>query len=91
MLQELATRKKHYLDLSGENNFILEKLEILKHCDIPDSYFIHAKYIIGDGGIFKNYEVLETTDENGDWKNLKNSLDTMEYGAFLNDCTTCNF
>jgi hypothetical protein len=91
MIQDLATRKQHYIDLGGENNVVLEKLEILKHCDISDCYFIHAIYMIGNGGMYKSYEVLETIDENGEWENLKNSLDEYEYGAFLKDCTTCNF
>jgi hypothetical protein len=91
MLQKTIERKKHYEDLGGENNVIMEELKVMKHREIPNAYFIHAKYLIGDGGQFKQSEVLDGLDENGDWTDMKRNLTEMEYGGFLKDCEVCNF
>ena len=50
MLQKTIERKKHYEDLGGENNVIMEELKVMKHREIPNAYFVHAKYLIGSGG-----------------------------------------
>jgi hypothetical protein len=47
--------------------------------------------LIGDGGIYNNYEVLESLDENGEWIDMKKDLTKLEYGAFLKDCEVSNF
>ena len=91
MLQKTIDRKKHYEKLGGENNVILEELKVMKHLDIPNSYFVYAKYLIGDGGQFKESEVLETLNENEEWIDMKKDLTEMEYGGFLKDCKICNF
>jgi hypothetical protein len=91
MLQKTIERKKHYEDLGGENNVIMEELKVMKHREIPNAYFVHAKYLIGDGGQFKQSEVLDALDENGDWTDMKRNLTEMEYGGFLKDCEVCNF
>jgi len=78
MLQKVVERKKHYEDLGGENNVVLDDLKVMKHRQIPNAYFVHAKYMIGNGGIYKDYEVFETLDENGDWVNMKNNLNKLE-------------
>jgi hypothetical protein len=91
MLQKTIERKKHYEDLGGENNVIMEELKVMKHREIPNAYFVHAKYLIGDGGQFKQSEVLDVLDENGDWTDMKRNLTEMEYGGFLKDCEVCNF
>ena len=67
MLQKTIERKKHYEDLGGESNVVLEDLRVVKHSQIPNAYFVHAKYMIGDGGVYKDQEVLESLDENGEW------------------------
>jgi hypothetical protein len=91
MLQKTIERKKHYEDLGGENNVIMEELKVMKHREIPNAYFVHAKYLIGNGGQFKQSEVLDALDENGDWTDMKRNLTEMEYGGFLKDCEVCNF
>jgi hypothetical protein len=91
MLQKTIERKKHYEDLGGENNVIMEEVKVMKHREIPNAYFVHAKYLIGDGGQFKQSEVLDVLDENGDWTDMKRNLNEMEYGGFLKDCEVCNF
>lgn len=91
MLQKVVERKKYYEDLGRENNFVLEELKVLKHKEVPNAYFIHAKYLIGEGGEFDSDDVLEALNENGDWVNMKNNLNELEYGAFLGDCEVCNF
>jgi hypothetical protein len=91
MLQKTIERKKHYEDLGGENNVIMEELKVVKHREIPNAYFVHAKYLIGNGGQFKQSEVLDALDENGDWTDMKRNLTEMEYGGFLKDCEVCNF
>ena len=91
MLQKTVQRKKHYEDLGGENNVVLEQLNVMKHSQIPNAYFVHAKYMIGSGGMYKDYEVLESVDENGEWIDMKKDLTKLEYGAFLKDCEVSNF
>ena len=91
MLQKAIERKKYYDDLGGENNFILEKIKVLKHKEIPNTYFIHAKYLIGEGGDYKQSEVLETLDDNEDWLDIKKTMSEFEFGGFLKDCEVCNF
>lgn len=91
MLQKTIERKKHYEDLGGENNVIMEELKVMKHREIPNAYFVHAKYLIGNGGQFKQSEVLDGLDDNGDWTDMKRNLTEMEYGGFLKDCEVCNF
>jgi hypothetical protein len=91
MLQKAIERKKFFTDLGGENNVILEKIQILKHKEIPNTYFVHAKYLIGDGGHYKQAEVLETLDKDGEWANVKNTMPEFEFGGFLKDCEVCNF
>jgi hypothetical protein len=91
MLQKTIERKKFYQDLGGENNVVLEDLRIVKHSQIPNAYFVHVKYMIGDGGMYNNYEVLESLDENGEWIDMKKDLTKLEYGAFLKDCDVSNF
>jgi len=91
MLQKTVERKKYYEDLGGENNVVVEDLKVMKHSQIPNAYFVHVKYMIGDGGAFKDYEVLEGLDENGEWVDMKKDLTKLEYGAFLKDCEVSNF
>lgn len=91
MLQKTIERKKHYENLGGENNVIMEELKVMKHREIPNAYFVHAKYLIGNGGQFKQSEVLDALDENGDWTDMKRNLTELEYGGFLKDCEVCNF
>ena len=91
MLQKTIERKKFYEDLGGESNVVLEDLRVVKHSQIPNAYFVHAKYMIGDGGMYHNYEVLESVDENGEWIDMKKDLTKLEYGAFLKDCEVSNF
>jgi hypothetical protein len=91
MLQKTIERKKYYEDLGGENNVVVEQLNIMKHSQIPETYFIHVIYMIGDGGAFKDYEVLEVVGEDGEWTDMKKDLTKLEYGAFLKDCNVSNF
>lgn len=91
MLQKTIERKKHYEDLGGESNVVLEDLKVMKHSQIPNAYFIHAKYMIGNGGNYEDREVLESLDENGEWIDMKKDLTKLEYGAFLKDCEVSNF
>ena len=91
MLQKTIERKKHYEDLGGENNVVLEDLKILKHSQIPNAYFVQAKFMVGDGGMYENCEVLESLDKNGEWIDMKKDLTKLEYGAFLKDCEVSNF
>lgn len=92
MLQQVIQRKKYYEDLGKENNFVLDELKIYKHREIPNTYFIHAKYTIGEGGIYKEDEVFEVLNEqNDDWEDIRNTFNKLEYGAFLGDCEVCNF
>jgi len=91
MLQKTIERKKHYEDLGGENNVVMEELKVLKHKEIPNAYFVHARYLVGTGGQFKESEVLEALDENGDWTDIKKDLPELEYGGFLKDLEVCNF
>jgi hypothetical protein len=91
MLQKTIERKKHYEDLGGESNVVLENIRVVKHSQIPNAYFVHAKYMIGDGGVYKDHEVLESLDENGEWIDMKKDLTKLEYGAFLKDCEISNF
>jgi hypothetical protein len=90
MLPKILDRKKHYEDLGGESNVILEDLQVMKHCQIPNAYFIHAKYLVGSGGTFKPSEVFETLDEKGEWVDMRKTLNDSEYEAFLKDCAVCN-
>jgi hypothetical protein len=91
MLQKTIERKKYYEDLGVENNVVLEDLRVLKHSQIPNAYFVHAKYMIGSGGDYKDYEVLDSLDEKGEWIDMKKDLTKLEYGAFLKDCEVSNF
>jgi len=91
MLQKTIERKKYYEDLGVENNVVLEDLKVMKHSQIPNAYFVHAKYMIGSGGDYKDYEVLESLDEKGEWIDMKKDLTKLEYGAFLKDCQVSNF
>jgi hypothetical protein len=91
MLQKTIERKKYYEDLGVENNVILEDLKVMKHSQIPNAYFVHAKYMIGSGGDYKDYEVLDSLDEKGEWIDMKKDLTKLEYGAFLKDCEVSNF
>ena len=91
MLQKTIERKKHYENLGSENNVVLEELKILKHKELPSVYFVYAKYLVGDGGQFKESEVLESLDENGEWVDAKKDFSEMEFGGFLKDCEVCNF
>jgi hypothetical protein len=91
MLQKTIERKKHYEDLGGENNVILEELKVLKHKEIPNAYFVHAKYLIGNGGHYERSEVLDCLDENEEWIDVKKDLTQLEYGGFLKDLEVCNF
>ena len=91
MLQKTIERKKHYEDLGGESNVVLENIRVVKHSQIPNAYFVHAKYMIGDGGVYKDHEVLESLDEKGEWIDMKKDLTKLEYGAFLKDCEVSNF
>lgn len=91
MLQKTIERKKYYEDLGVENNVVLEDLKVLKHSQIPNAYFVHAKYMIGSGGDYKDYEVLDSLDEKGEWIDMKKDLTKLEYGAFLKDCEVSNF
>ena len=91
MLQKTIERKKYYEDLGVESNVVLEDLKVMKHSQIPNAYFIHAKYMIGSGGDYKDYEVLESLDEKGEWIDMKKDLTKLEYGAFLKDCEVSNF
>lgn len=91
MLQKTLLRKKHYEDLGGENNVVMEELKVMKHSQIPNTYLVQAKYMIGDGGTFKDYEVLDGIDKNGEWVDIKKDMTNLEYGAFLKDLEVCNF
>lgn len=91
MLQKTIERKKYYEDLAVESNVVLEDLKVMKHSQIPNAYFVHAKYMIGSGGDYKDYEVLESLDEKGEWIDMKKDLTKLEYGAFLKDCEVSNF
>jgi hypothetical protein len=91
MLQKTIERKKYYEDLGVENNVVLEDLKVMKHSQIPNAYFVHAKYMIGSGGDYKDYEVLDSLDEKGEWIDMKKDLTKLEYGAFLKDCQVSNF
>jgi hypothetical protein len=91
MLQKTIERKKYYEDLGVENNVVLEDLKVMKHSQIPNAYFVHAKYMIGSGGDYKDYEVLDSLDEKGEWIDMKKDLTKLEYGAFLKDCEVSNF
>ena len=91
MLQKTVERKKYYEDLGGENNVVLEELKVMKHNEIPNAYFVHAKYLIGNGGRYEQSEVLDVLDENGDWVDMKKDMTKLEYGAFLKDCEVSNF
>jgi hypothetical protein len=91
MLQKTIERKKYYEDLGVENNVVLEDLKVMKHSQIPNVYFVHAKYMIGSGGDYKDYEVLDSLDEKGEWIDMKKDLTKLEYGAFLKDCEVSNF
>ena len=91
MLQKAIERKKHFQDLGGENNVVLEELKILKHKEIPNAYFVKAKYLIGNGGTYKESDVLESLDENGQWIDVKKQMSELEFGGFLKDCEVCNF
>jgi hypothetical protein len=91
MLQKTIERKKHYEDLGGENNVIIEELKVLKHKEIPNAYFVHVKYLIGSGGHYEQSEVLDALDENEEWTDVKKDLTQLEYGGFLKDLEVCNF
>lgn len=91
MLQKTIERKKYYEDLGVENNVVLEDLKVMKHSQIPNAYFVHAKYMIGSGGDYKDYEVLDSLYEKGEWIDMKKDLTKLEYGAFLKDCQVSNF
>lgn len=91
MLQKAIERKKHYEDLGQENNVVLENLKVMKHSQIPNAYFIQVRYLIGEGGIFKENEILEGLNENQEWIDIKKDLKEVEYDSFLKDCVVCNF
>jgi hypothetical protein len=91
MLQKTIERKKYYEDLGGESNVVLEYSRVMKHSQIPNTYFINAKYMIGSGGIYEDQEIFESLDEYGEWIDMKKDLTKLEYGAFLKDCEVSNF
>ena len=85
MIAEVTERKKYYKDFVKNKNVSLTKVEVLKHPEIPNSFFIHVNYHIGEGGIYKETEILEMyTPENG-WQDLEKEMTALEYGAFLGD------
>lgn len=85
MIAEVTERKKHYQDFGKNKNVSLTKVEVLKHPEVPNSFFIHVNYHIGEGGIYKETEILEMyTPENG-WQDLEKEMTVLEYGAFLGD------
>jgi hypothetical protein len=75
MVAEVTKRKKHYEDFGKYKNVSLNNLKVLKHAEIPDMFFIHVNYHIGEGGIYKEVEIQD----------LEKSMTKLEYGAFLGD------
>ena len=85
MIAEVTNRKKYYQDFGKHKNVSLNKVEVLKHPEIPNTFFIHVNYHIGEGGIYKETEILETYAPDLGWKNLEDGMTRLEYGAFLGD------
>jgi hypothetical protein len=85
MVAEVTKRKKHYEDFGKYKNVSLNNLKVLKHAEIPDMFFIHVNYHIGEGGIYKEVEILEAYEPENGWQDLEKSMTKLEYGAFLGD------
>jgi hypothetical protein len=85
MIAEVTKRKKHYQDFGKHKNVSLSKLEVLKHSEIPNTFFIYVNYHIGEGGIYKEIEILETFVPEKGWQDLQKGMTELEYGAFLGD------
>ena len=85
MIGEVIKRKKYYNELGKHKNITLKKIDVLKHNEIPNTYFIHTIYKIGKGGIYKTKEILETYDNEKGWQEVDKDMTHLEYGAFLKD------
>jgi hypothetical protein len=85
MIAEVTKRKKYYQDFGKKKNVSLNKLEVLKHPEIPNTFFIHVNYHIGQGGIYNETDIFETFTPDLGWKALEGGMTKLEYGAFLGD------
>jgi hypothetical protein len=85
MIGEATKRKKYYQDFGKYKNVSLSKLQVLKHPEIPNTFFIHVNYHVGEGGIYKETEILDSYDTEKGWQNLEREMTRLEYGAFLGD------
>lgn len=85
MIAEVTKRKKHYQDFGKNKNVSLNKIQVLKHSEIPNTFFVHVIYKIGEAGIYKETEILETYNAEKGWESLDNKMTQLEYGAFLGD------
>lgn len=85
MIEEVTKRKKYYQDFGKHKNVSLDKVQVLKHPEIPNIFFIHVNYHIGKGGIYNETEILESYDTEKGWQNLEREMTSLEYGAFLGD------
>jgi hypothetical protein len=85
MIAEVTKRKKYYQDFGKNKNVSLNKINILKHPEIPNVFFIYVNYHIGEGGIYKETQILETFDKKKGWQVLGEEMTKSEYGAFLGD------
>ena len=85
MVAEATKRKKYYQDFGKHKNVSLSKVQVLKHPEIPNTFFIHVNYHVGEGGIYKETEILDSYDTENGWMNLERTMTRLEYGAFLGD------
>lgn len=85
MIAEVTKRKKYYEDFGKHKNVSLNKVEVLKHSEIPNTFFVHVIYKIGEGGIYNETEILETYHPENGWQELEKGMTKLEYGAFLGD------
>jgi hypothetical protein len=85
MIAEVANRKKYYQDFGKHKNVSLNKVQVMKHPEIPNAFFINVNYHIGEGGIYKETEILESYIPEKGWQDLQKEMTELEYGAFLGD------